>query len=154
MARPCNLVKTTIGEANSWTADILDRKKLSFMGYNVILYENWNYPTESKDFHEYPKNSSYRLDGTTDIMALCRTLVPATAVKLFGEMLDIVASRTPSANTYSVVLYHVTYYKGGRDHNMRRFRLFNMADLKGGTKYAKPNLHYDGTTGEFKECER
>ena len=154
MARPCSLVKTNVGESSSWTADILDRKKLSFMGYNIVLYENWNYPNESKQFHEYPNNSSYNLDGTTDVMALCRTLVPATAVKLFGEMLDIVASRTPSSNTYSVVLYHTTYYKNQNSHNMRRLRLFSRTDLKGGTKYVKPKLHYDGRTGEFKECEK
>lgn len=154
MARPCSLVNTCVGESKSWTTDILDRKKLSFRGYNIVLYENWHYPTESKEFHEYPDNSSYQLDGTTDIMALSRTLVPATAVKLFGEMLDIVASRTPSINTYSVVLYHVTYYRNQDGHNARRFRLFSRTDLKGGTKYVKPKLHYDGRTGEFKECER
>ena len=154
MARPCSLVSNNVGEAKSWTADILDRKKLSFMGYNIVLYENWVYPNESKQFHEYPNDSSYRLDGTTDVMALCRTLVPAIAVKLFGEMLDIVASRTPSTNTYSVFLYHVTYYKNQDSHNMRRIRLFSREDLKGSTKYVKPNLHYDGRTGEFKECEK
>lgn len=154
MARPCSLVKTNVGEAKSWTADILDRKKLSFVGYNIVLYENWDYPNESKQFPEYLNDSKYRLDGTTEVMALCRTLVPATAVKLFGEMLDIVASRTPSTNTYSVVLYHVTYYKNQDGHNMRRFRLFSREDLKGGTKYMKPKLHYDGMTGEFKECEK
>ena len=69
-------------------------------------------------------------------------------------MLDIVASRTPSTNTYSVVLYHVTYYKNQDGHNARRFRLFSRTDLKGGTKYVKPKLHYDGMTGEFKECEK
>lgn len=124
------------------------------MGYNVVLYENWDYPTESKQFPEYPNNPSYKLDGSVEVMALCRTLVPATAVKLFGEMLDIVASMTPSTNTYAVVLYHVTYYSNQDNHNMRRFRLFSRTDLKGGTKYVKPKLHYDGTTGEFKECER
>lgn len=154
MARPCSLVSNNVGESKSWTADILDRKKLSFNGYNIVLYENWVYPNESKKFHEYPNNDKYRLDGTTDVMALCRTLVPATAVKLFGEMLDIVASRTPSTNTYSVFLYHVTYYKNQDSHNMRRIRLFSREDLKGGTKYVKPKLHYDGLTGEFKECER
>lgn len=148
------LIKTNVADSDTWAFDKLERKQSGFRGYTVVLLENWVYPNESKDFPTCPHGKGCELDGTTEMRAMSRTLVPATAVKLFGCMLDRIAGMKPSLNTYSVAIYHRTYYCKGESNHPRKVMLYSMKDLKGGTRYPKPNLDYNCDTGEFTECEK
>lgn len=137
-----------VRDGDLWNKDAQDRLEKAFAGYEVVLTELWDYPRENEDNPGCYLNDKDKIDGTTEVIAITRTLVPAYAIDLVKCMLDrIYRQFSESRNRYTITVYHTRYvhynyyYKGG--YQKKRLKLYEKTGRVGGRKYDSGIIGWD-----------